>query len=114
MQIEQLISTLQSKPDSLRFSQVMETIDEHYHYTASAFNNGELSNAQGENQGSCKLFAFAHLHQLTQAETLQLFAEHYLSVLAEPAGQAHQNIRQFSLHGWAAVEFEQFPLRLKA
>ncbi|WP_245840531.1 HopJ type III effector protein [Ohtaekwangia koreensis] len=38
--------------------------------------------------------------------TLSLFAEHYRSVLENPDGTDHQNIRQFMLHGWPGIIFE--------
>ncbi|WP_317170712.1 HopJ type III effector protein [Paraflavitalea devenefica] len=34
------------------------------------------------------------------------FAEHYQSVLNNPDGTDHQNIRQFMAHGWPGVVFE--------
>lgn len=42
----------------------------------------------------------------SEQDTLELFAEHYLSVLNDPQGSGHQNIRQFMASGWEGIEFE--------
>ncbi len=70
-------------------------------------------NAATENQGSAKIFSFAKLNGLNQAQTLSLFAEHYASVLATPEGTDHQNIRQFMQHGWDGIQFETLALSAK-
>jgi len=79
-------------------------------YSSQAFKtciqNGAQHNAATENQGSAKVFSFAKLQGLDQAQTLSLFAEHYASVLATPEGTDHQNIRQFMQNGWDGVKFE--------
>ncbi len=111
--IDDLLKQLRLKPDTIHFSQVMAVIDECYDVHPSGFSNGELANAKEENQGSCKLFAFAKLQGLTKEQTLSLFAEHYENVLSTPDGEAHQNIRQFMTHGWDGVKFEHFPLQPK-
>lgn len=59
-----------------------------------------------QNQGSARVFAFAQLNNLNKEETLQLFAEHYQSVLNNQEGTDHQNIRQFMKHGWEGIVFE--------
>ena len=56
---------------------------------------------QGENSGSCKIFAFAQLHHLDEASTLACFGAYYRDdVLKHPQGSDHQNIRQFINTGW--------------
>ncbi|MDO5651658.1 MAG: HopJ type III effector protein [Moraxella sp.] len=87
----------------LNFQDVLSFIHDHYHYTPVAFDNGELHNAAGENEGSAKIFAFAKLHGLNQIDTLALFAEHYQAVLANPEGNDHANIRNFMHYGWLAL-----------
>lgn len=95
--------------DEVAFADVLETIAAHYRYTPTAFANGlgsrRFVNAAGENEGSCKVFAFARLHGLDEAETLALFGEHYRHVLDTPAGTDHRNIRTFMADGWAGIEF---------
>jgi hypothetical protein len=94
------------KDDSLPFKAVIEFIDTYYQHQPTAFKNGTLYNEATQNQGSAKVFTFAQLHKLNEADTLCLFAEHYQSVLQNPDGTDHQNIRQFMLHGWPRVVFE--------
>lgn len=105
-----LIEQVRTDPESLAFAEVLDTIDHHYRYTPTAFANGLgadcVRNPAGVNEGSCRVLAFARLHRLSAAETLTLFAEHYRSVLADPAGDSHANIRAFQRHGWAGVTFD--------
>ncbi len=89
-----------------KFSDVLAHIEARYQHTPTAFQNGAQHNAATENQGSAKVFSFAKLQGLDQAQTLSLFAEHYASVLATPEGTDHQNIRQFMQNGWDGVKFE--------
>ena len=96
-----------------KFADVLAHIDVAYQHTATAFKNGAQHNAATENQGSAKVFSFAKLHDLDQAQTLSLFAEHYASVLATPDATDHQNIRQFMIHGWEGIEFEGTALTTK-
>ncbi len=104
---------LSTEPDSISFAQSIAIIDQHYDFTPVAFQNGELNNAAGENTGSCKILAFAQLHQLSEAQTLQLFGEYYRQVMDSPAGTDHQNIRNFQQCGWAGVSFAASALCLK-
>lgn len=97
----------------LNFAEVIATIDTFYEYKPSAFRNGAILNEAGQNQGSAKVFSFAQLHQLTEQDTLLLFAEHYQTVLAHPEGDDHQNIRQFMQNGWQGIAFENTALKAK-
>ena len=89
-----------------KFADVIAYIDSRYMHTPTAFKNGQQTNAATENQGSAKVFSFAQLNGLDQAQTLSLFAEHYAAVLATPESTDHQNIRQFMLNGWDGIAFE--------
>ncbi|MBW8190522.1 HopJ type III effector protein [Neiella marina] len=104
--VQDLIAAIQRNDASYQFSEVMAVIDANFKFTPTAFKNGDVSNAAGENNGSCKVFAFGQLQQLTAPQTLALFAEHYRSVLDTPTGTDHQNIRNFIKHGWAGIQFE--------
>lgn len=95
------------------FSDVLAYIDARYRHMPTAFDNGAQHNAAEQNQGSCKVFAFAQLNGLDAAQTLQLFAEHYQAVLATPEGNDHQNIRQFMQHGWDGIHFQAKALQAK-
>lgn len=103
----------QLKDGSAKFADVIAFIEARYQHTPTAFQNGAQFNAATENQGNAKVFSFAKLEGLNQADTLSLFAEHYASVLATPEGTDHQNIRQFMQNGWDGVKFEGQALSVK-
>ena len=96
------------------FEETLAVIEQHYEFTPTAFRNGTLSNSAEENQGSCRVFAFAQQHQLNREETLACFGQHYRDVLSTPTGESHQNIRNFMKTGWAGIELQGSPLRAKA
>lgn len=99
--------------EAVDFAETLAVIGEHYHYQPTEFSNGELVNAAGTNEGSCKVFSFAKLHELSEAQTLSLFGEHYRDVLADPNGSGHQNIRHFMQSGWQGIEFKGVALVAK-
>ena len=101
---QQLLTQLQT--GEVKFADVLAFIEARYNHTPTAFQNGQQHNAATENQGSAKVFSFAKLNGLDQAQTLSLFAEHYASVLATPEASDHQNIRQFMQNGWDGIKFE--------
>ena len=104
---EQVIILIKKlKDNSLTFKEVIEFIETHYQHQPTAFKNGDAYNEASQNQGSAKVFTFAKLNNLNEEDTLHLFAEHYRSVLDNPNGTDHQNIRQFMTHGWPGVIFE--------
>jgi hypothetical protein len=100
--------------EELQFQDTMAVIANNYRYQATRFRNGlqmPLESPAGTNEGSCKIFAFARLHGLTELETLQLFGDYYrVDVLMHPEGVDHQNIRTFMRDGWAGIEFSGEPL----
>ncbi len=96
-----------------KFADVIAFIEARYAHTPTAFKNGQQANGANENQGSAKVFSFAQLNGLDQAQTLSLFAEHYAAVLATPEGADHQNIRQFMQNGWDGIQFEGQALTVK-
>ncbi len=100
------VTTLLQQLDqgNAKFSDVLDVINAHYDFTATAFDNGSVHNAAGENSGSCRVFAYAQLQGLNAEDTVKLFAEHAASVFAHPEGNDHQNIRNFIQHGWAGVK----------
>jgi len=101
----------------IEFQETIAVITGHYHYQPTQFSNGlqaPLLNEAGRNEGSCKIFAFAQLHQLDEQQTLALFGEYYrIDVLGNPAGSDHQNIRHFIRDGWAGIAFAGTALRAK-
>ncbi|MEN5231405.1 HopJ type III effector protein [Sphingobacterium faecium] len=107
----ELLTSLANK--EIVFSDVLAYIAARYEHTPTAFTNGNQVNQETENQGSAKILAFATLNNFDKDETLALFAEHYESVLSDPDGDNHQNIRQFMMNGWDAVSFSGVVLTLK-
>lgn len=113
--LETFFRQLSTEPDSISFQQTIALIDALYDFTPTAFQNGEQFNEAGENNGSCKILAFALLHQLSEPQTLQLFGDFYrLEVLPDIKGSNHANIRNFMRTGWDGVEFHGKPLAGKA
>ncbi len=110
-QIDTLLRDL--KVNIIQFTQVIDFIETYYTHKPTAFKNGDAYNEATQNQGSAKVFAFAKLNNLSAADTLYLFAEHYQSVLNNPDGTDHQNIRQFMANGWPGIFFEGEALILK-
>lgn len=88
------------------FQDFIAYVDKNYFFTPTAFKNGNQFNQAGENNGSCKVFAFAQLQQFTKEETLMLFGQYYQEVLTTPNGNDHQNIRNFMKMGWDGIVFE--------
>lgn len=114
MTIAAFLEKLNQTPEALPFTETIATIEENYDFTPTAFENGLQHNATGENSGSCKLFAFAQLQNLTEVETLACFgAYYYEDVLKNPNGTDHQNIRNFMKTGWNGIQFDQEALELK-
>ena len=93
--------------ESLVFLEVIATIDANYTFTPTYFKNGEVVNEANNNNGSCKVFSFAKIHNLSKEETVFLFGEHYQKVVETPDENDHQNIRNFLKFGWEGVEFEK-------
>lgn len=96
--------------EAVAFADTLQVIADHYDYRPAAFRNGPIANAAGQNEGSCRIFAFARLHGLDAAQTLALFGEHYRDVLDDPQGTGHANIRSFMDQGWAGIAFAAEPL----
>lgn len=103
--------------EAVDFQDTMAAIDEHYHYSPTRFSNGlaePMINEAGRNEGSCKIFAFARLHDLTAEQTLSLFGDYYRKdVLDNPDGSDHQNIRRFMRDGWDGIVFSGEALQAK-
>ncbi len=113
--LELFLNRLRSEPNLIEFPDTVALINELYTYVPTGFRNHELMSEPGQNVGSCKLFAFARLHDLTENETLALFGAYYRAdVLRNEDGTSHPNIRQFMETGWEGIEFFGVPLRAKA
>ncbi len=107
MTLEAFLVKLRSTPAAVEFNDTMAIIEANYTYTPTSFRNGDLHNAADQNQGSCKLLAFAQMNQLSESETLACFGAFYRDdVLQQPQGTDHQNIRNFMQTGWQGVAFD--------
>ncbi|MEU9253811.1 HopJ type III effector protein [Streptomyces sp. NPDC048270] len=99
--------------DEHQFADTLAFVAAHYDYQPQAFRNGDVENAAGENEGSCKTLGLAVLEGLSDQEALLAFGEHYRSVLATPNDADHSNIRNLIAHGLAGVSFAGQPLTRK-
>ena len=105
--LDTLLEDIKSKPETIAFADVIDYIDASYLFIPTAFKNGSTYNEENQNNGSCKVFAFAKLNDLTINETLNLFGSYYRNdVLKNPNSTDHQNIRNFIEFGWEGIEFE--------
>ncbi|WP_097460809.1 septum site-determining protein MinC [Mangrovitalea sediminis] len=95
------------------FEDTLALIDHFFEYRPVPFQNGQLHNAAGTNEGSCKIFALSQIAGLDTQQTLLCFGRHYRSVLEQPSGREHANIRQFLENGGAGLRFEALPLQPK-
>ena len=115
MPLGTFLQQLRHNPEQIEFDTTMTLIDDLYDFTPVAFRIGVQINTAGQNTGSCKLFAFARLHNLTEQETLACFGRYYREdVLQNPDAATHPNIRSFMNTGWGGVAFEGTALAPKA
>ncbi len=117
MSLNTFLEKVKSNQD-ISFDSTISIITEHYHYEPTEFSNGlnedRLINAAGTNEGSCKIFSFSQLNQLTKQHTLNLFGDYYKKeVLEDPNGNGHQNIRNFIKYGWDGISFNKQALTAK-
>lgn len=109
-----ILQKLVQNPENIMFNDVISFIDERYDFTPTKFTNGNTVNEADKNNGSCKVFSFAKLNDLSKDETLTLFGDFYRNdVLKNPTGSDHQNIRNFMQFGWDGISFEGEALKQK-
>ncbi|MGD1470610.1 HopJ type III effector protein [Vibrio harveyi] len=114
MELKEFLDALTASPETVEFETTMAAIEANYAFTPAAFVNGETHNNAGENNGSCKIFAFGQLNNLSKEATLACFGRFYREdVLAHPENDDHQNIRNFMVTGWDGVKFEPQALAQK-
>ncbi|MBE8556516.1 HopJ type III effector protein [Vibrio cyclitrophicus] len=115
MELETFLENLKQAPESVQFEDTMQVIEASYDFSESEFRNGDVVNAAGQNNGSCKIFAFGLALGLSVDQTLACFGQFYRNdVLDFPENTDHQNIRNFMIHGWGGVEFSLPALVAKA
>ncbi len=114
MTLNSFLKKIKTQPEDIEFTETMAVIEDNYHFIETQFSNAELVNKAGENSGSCKLFAFAQLQNLSKEQTLACFGAYYREdVLNNPDVDNHQNIRHFINHGWIGIVFNNIPLKEK-
>ena len=105
--LQQFLAKLRNK--EVDFEDTIKVINELYDYQPTRFSNGVTTiviNEEGQNEDSCRIFAFALLNNLNQQETLACFGRFYQEVLNDSQGSGHGNIRNFMRDGWAGISFE--------
>lgn len=109
-QLKPQLTTPSGASKVLDFEDTMAVINEHFDYVPTAFTNGvsdmSVSNEAGQNEGSCKIFAYAQLLGLSEEQTLLCFGRFYQDVKNTPDGSDHGNIRNFMRDGWEGIHFE--------
>jgi len=114
MKLNDFLTQLSQNPEQVEFSDTMAIIEENYTFTPSPFINGDTVNEADQNNGSCKIFAFGLLHDLSAEETLACFGTYYRDdVLKNPQGDDHQNIRHFMQSAWDGIKFDGDALTLR-
>lgn len=112
--LEHFINKVKQTPELITFQETIEVIDSNFNFIPTSFTNGNQVNNAGENNGSCKIFAFAKWNDLDKNQTLNLFGSYYTDdVLKHPDGNNHQNIRNFMIFGWDGISFNGETLQLK-
>ncbi|MEZ9565233.1 HopJ type III effector protein [Vibrio artabrorum] len=108
MELKTFLEALKKAPENVEFEDTMQVIDAYYDFFESQFRNGDVVNAAGQNNGSCKIFAFGLEQGFSEQQTLACFGQFYRNdVLGFPDNTDHQNIRNFMTHGWGGVAFSQ-------
>ena len=109
-----LLDKIKSNPETIDFQEVIAYIDSNFDFVPTQFKNGEVTNEANQNNGSCKVFSFAKINDLSKEETLALFGDFYRKdVLENPEGEDHQNIRNFIKYGWEGIAFDGEALKSK-
>ena len=72
MNLTDYINKIKTSGESLDFNETIVVIDANYNFTPTTFKNDDAINEAGKNSGSCKLFSFAQINQLTKQQTYVL------------------------------------------
>jgi hypothetical protein len=92
--------------NAIDFKEFLVMFDRFFTIIPTSFSNNGLVNKIAENEGSLKVFASAKYCNATDEEALSWFKEHYQSVLDDPDGDSHQNIRHFQKGGLENISFD--------
>ncbi|MFA0520946.1 HopJ type III effector protein, partial [Vibrio sp. 10N.222.55.E8] len=55
MELKTFLEALKKAPENVEFEDTMQVIDAYYDFFESQFRNGDVVNAAGQNNGSCKI-----------------------------------------------------------
>jgi hypothetical protein len=99
--------------DTHLFAATLAFINQWFDFTPTAFRNGKVANSAEQNQGSCRVLAFALLNGLSAEQALKCFGEHYRDVLATPGTDNHHNLRRLQAEGLTDIHFDRQPLKRK-
>jgi hypothetical protein len=114
MTLNAFLSKLNETPETIEFTDTMAIIEADYDFTPTQFSNGPCLNKADENNGSCKIFAFGQINDLSEQQTLACFGTYYRNdVLKDMQGSNHQNIRNFMTSGWQGINFKSQALAVK-
>ena len=115
MLLNEFLLKIKHSAAEVEFDETIQVIAKNYIYTPVPFVNGDVQNKAGENEGSCKIFAFARANNLTSEQTLFCFGKYYREeVLNQPDAENHANIRSFIKHGWNGIDFKGIALLEKS
>jgi hypothetical protein len=115
MTLSEFLQKIRTTPKSITLEESINVIGNLYDFVPVSFLNGGVRYEVGQNVRSCQILAFGIMNHLTVEETLSLFGSYYQQdVLGNPTRHDHLPIRNFIMHGWDGVEFDDMPLTLKA
>ena len=85
MLTNKFLEKMRLSPEPVSSEGTMAAIEQNCQFTETGFSNGEVKNAAGQNDGSCKIFSPGHLNSLTDEQTLHcfgyLYRKRYLATL---------------------------------
>ena len=65
MSLDAFLEKLKTSPETITFDDTLAIIEKTYVFKETEFLNGDTHNAVGQNNGSCKIFAFGAMNNLT-------------------------------------------------
>jgi hypothetical protein len=97
-------NSIKAGTKQVTYQDTIDFLDQHYIYLPVPFKCGDLSYEPGVKTGAAKIFSFALMVNMSEAETLRLFGEFYRNL--SPGGVERPNIRNFVKGGWGCISFE--------
>ena len=114
MKLSAFLEKLTQHPEQIEFADTIAAIEANYEFVPTQFLNGSIGNEDNQNNGSCKIFAFGLLNNLSSEQTLACFGTYYRDdVLKHSEGTDHPNIRNFIVSAWEGIKFEGVALNVR-